>query len=141
MSLDKVKNYNFIIKNINLLKLLFDVDEALISITDNVERLLTVATIYLPIFIVSFAIFIILLVALLIVSIFLQFKRLRLEYRRRNLSENSEELPPGLEKDPQKVDKNKSKLEKLFLLEKSIAWHISPCCQRSSASSIYANNY
>lgn len=64
-------------------RLLFDVDTALVGVANNAQRLLTVVTIVLPIFIVAFAILAILLVALLIVSIFLQFKRLRAEGNRR----------------------------------------------------------
>lgn len=53
-------------------KLLFDVDGALVGVAGKAERLLTVAAIFLPVFIIAFALLVIMLVALLVVSIFLQ---------------------------------------------------------------------
>ena len=60
-----------------------DVDLALVGIAENVQRLLTVATIFLPVFIVAFALLVVMLIGLLVVSIYLQFKRLRAAERRR----------------------------------------------------------
>ncbi|CAD5233202.1 unnamed protein product [Bursaphelenchus xylophilus] len=92
--------------------ILNSVDLLLIDISDNLNRLLTTLTIFIPVFVISFAILVVLLILIIIFTMVLQCKKYQRVESLRRRSVPSIESPQSSRTDYKRVS---SPVEKLVV--------------------------
>ncbi|CAD5223475.1 unnamed protein product [Bursaphelenchus okinawaensis] len=83
--------------------ILNSVDLLLIDISDNLNRLLTTLTIFIPIFVIAFTVLVVLLLLIIVFTMILQYKKYRRVESLKRRKSSDIESPPLIEAKLEKV--------------------------------------